>query len=53
MYRFTRVSLLVAVAVLAFQGQGRADGVTALLVITFGFTIHLSLSIIDRPRLLH
>jgi hypothetical protein len=52
-YRFTRVSLLVAVAVLAFKGRGRADGVTALLVITFAFTIHLSLSIIHRPRLLH
>jgi hypothetical protein len=51
-YRFTRISLLVAVAVLAFKGQGRADGVTALLVITFAFTIHLSLSIIHRPRLL-
>jgi hypothetical protein len=36
-YRFTRVSLLVAVAILAFKGQGRADGVTALLVITFGY----------------
>ena len=52
-YRFTRVSLLVAVATLAFKGQGRADGVTALLVITFGFTIHLGLSIIHRPRLPH
>jgi hypothetical protein len=52
-YRFTRVPLLVAVAVLAFKGQGRAGGVTALLVITFAFTIHLRLSIIHRPRLLH
>jgi hypothetical protein len=52
-YRFARVSLLIAVVVLAFRGQGRADGVATLLVITVGFTTHLSLSVIHRPRLLH
>ena len=52
-YRFTRASLLVAVTVLAFKGDGRADGVAALLVVTVAFTTHLSLSIIHRPRLQH
>jgi hypothetical protein len=52
-YRFMRVSLLVAVAVLAFKSEGRADGAVALLVMTFAFTLHLSFSIIRRPRLLH
>jgi hypothetical protein len=52
-YRFARVSLLVAAAVLAFRGAGRADGIAALLVITFAFTTQLSVSIIERPRLLH
>ncbi len=50
-YRFTRVSVLVAVAILAFKVEGRASGIAALLVITLAFTIHLSLSMINRPRL--
>jgi hypothetical protein len=52
-YRFTRVSVLVAVAILAFKVEGRASGIATLLVITFAFTIHLSLLIVNRPRLLH
>src|ERR1700760_4826563 len=49
-YRFARVSLLLAVTALAFKGDGRPDGLTALLVITFAFTIQLSLAIIYRPQ---
>jgi hypothetical protein len=52
-YRFMRVSLLVAVAVVTVKGDGRGDGVAALLVITFGFTTHLALSIIHRQQLTH
>src|SRR5690348_5076724 len=36
-YRFARVSLLVAVTLIAFKSDGRADGVAVLLVITFAF----------------
>jgi hypothetical protein len=49
-YRLARVFLLVGVTVLVLKSQGRADGLSALLVITFCFTLHLSLSIIHRPR---
>lgn len=52
-YRVARVSVLIAVTVSAFKGEGRADGATALLVIAFAFTTHLSVSIIHRPRPLH
>jgi hypothetical protein len=49
-YRLLRVFLLVGATVLALKSEGRADGLTALLVLTFGFTLHLSVSIINRPR---
>lgn len=52
-YRFARASVVIAITVLAFKGEGLADGTTALLVITFAFTTRLSLSIIHRPRRLH
>lgn len=44
-YRFTRVALLALSAVLVEKWVGRRDGLTALLVILFAFTIQLGWSI--------
>jgi hypothetical protein len=40
-YRLVRVLLLVTATVLALKGAGKSDGLTALLVITFAFTVQL------------
>lgn len=48
-YRLTRVFLLAAAVILARNGAGKADGLTALLVITFTYTLQLGLAMLDRP----
>lgn len=47
-YRFTRVALLVLAVVLAQKWIGPHDGLAALLVIAFGFTVQLGESILYR-----
>ena len=48
-YRLARVFLLALATVLVRQGVGKDDGLTALLVITFAFTLQLTASLIHRP----
>ena len=43
------VSLAIAVIVVR-NGSGRDDGLTALVVIVFAFTMQLILSFLTRPR---
>jgi hypothetical protein len=47
-YRVARVTVLVGAAVLALEGAGRSDGLTAVLVITFAFTVQLISLVCDR-----
>jgi hypothetical protein len=49
-YPVCRVFLLSLTVILVRQGEGRADGVAALVVIVLAFTIHLVLSFVNRPR---
>jgi len=52
-YRLARVSLLVTAIVLARRGAGKDNGLAALTVIVFAFTIQLAFSIVNRPRSHH
>ena len=47
-YRLVRATVLIAAAVLALKADGRSDGVTSLLVITFAFTVQLIASVLER-----
>jgi hypothetical protein len=49
-YALGRVLLLALAIILVRRGSGKDDGLTALLVIVFAFTIQLALSIATRPR---
>lgn len=45
-----RVLLLALTIILVRRGAGKDDGLTALLVIAFAFTIQLAISIVSRGR---
>lgn len=49
-YLLGRLFLLALAVILVRQGEGRDDGLTALLVIVFAFTVGLFASIATRPR---
>jgi hypothetical protein len=49
-YPLARIFLLALAVILVRKGEGRDDGLTALLVIVFAFTVWLILSIVNRPR---
>jgi hypothetical protein len=49
-YLLARIFLLALTVVLVRRGAGRDDGLTALLVIVFAFTVQLIISFIERPR---
>jgi hypothetical protein len=48
-YMITRLFVLALAVVLVRRSAGKDDGLTALLVIVFAFTIALGLSFINRP----
>jgi hypothetical protein len=49
-YLMGRLFLLAIAVILVRNGSGRDDGLTALLVIVFAFTLQLALSFLNRPR---
>ncbi len=49
-YMLGRLFLLALVIVLVRRGEGKDAGLTALLVIVFGFTVQLGTSAVTRPR---
>jgi hypothetical protein len=49
-YMLGRLFTLAIVIVLVRQGAGKDDGLTALVVIVFAFTVQLAVSAITRPR---
>jgi hypothetical protein len=49
-YAMGRVLLLALAIILVRRGAGKDDGLTALLVILFAFTVQLAVSIATRPR---
>jgi hypothetical protein len=49
-YLLGRLFLLAIAVILVRNGAGRDDGLTALLVIVFAFTVQLVLSFLNRPR---
>jgi hypothetical protein len=49
-YLLGRLFLLAIAVILVRNGAGRDDGLTALLVIVFAFTVQLVLSFMYRPR---
>jgi hypothetical protein len=49
-YLIARIFLLALAVVLVRRGAGRDDGLAALLVIVFAFTVQLVISFIERPR---
>ncbi|HSC04467.1 MAG TPA: hypothetical protein VLC49_14150 [Solirubrobacteraceae bacterium] len=49
-YLLGRLFLLAIAVILVRNGAGRDDGLTALLVIVFAFTVQLVLSVLNRPR---
>jgi hypothetical protein len=49
-YMLTRIFLLALAVILVRRGAGRDDGLTALLVIVFAFTVQLGTSPLTRPR---
>jgi hypothetical protein len=49
-YMLSRLFLLALAVVLARRAGGQDDGLTALVVIVFAFTVQLATSAIDRPR---
>jgi hypothetical protein len=49
-YLLARLFLLAIAVILVRNGAGRDDGLTALLVIVFAFTVQLILSFVNRPR---
>ena len=50
LYAMGRVLLLALTIILVRRGAGKDDGLTALLVIAFAFTVQLAVSIVTRPR---
>ena len=48
-YLLGRLFLLAIAVILVRNGAGRDDGLTALLVIVFAFTLQLVLSFLNRP----
>jgi hypothetical protein len=48
-YALGRVFLLALTIILVRRAGGKDDGLTALLVILFAFTVQLAVSIITRP----
>jgi hypothetical protein len=49
-YPICRVFLLLLTVILVRRGEGRADGLAALLVIVVAFTIQLVFAFVNRPR---
>jgi hypothetical protein len=49
-YVLGRLFLLAIVVIVVRNRAGRDDGLTALLVIVFAFTVQLVLSFLNRPR---
>jgi hypothetical protein len=49
-YLLGRLFLLAIAVIVVRNGAGRDDGLTALLVIVFAFTMQLVLSFMTRPR---
>lgn len=49
-YLLGRLFTLAIAVILVRNGAGRDDGLTALLVIVFAFTVQLALSVLNRPR---
>jgi hypothetical protein len=49
-YLLGRLFLLAIAVIVARNGAGRDDGLTALVVIVFAFTMQLVLSFLTRPR---
>jgi hypothetical protein len=49
-YLMARLFLLAIAVILVRNGSGRDDGLTALLVIVFAFTMQLVLTFLNRPR---
>lgn len=49
-YVIGRVLLLALAIILVRRSAGKHDGLTALLVIVFAFTVQLIISILTRPR---
>jgi hypothetical protein len=49
-YVLGRVFALALAIILVRRGAGKHDGLTALLVILFAFTVQLGLSVVTRPR---
>lgn len=50
MYLLSRIFLLALTVILVRRGAGKDDGLTALLVIVFAYTMQLISSIFNRPR---
>jgi len=49
-YMLGRIFLLALAVILARRSGGRDDGITALAVIVFAFTMQLATSAVSRPR---
>ncbi len=49
-YMLGRIFLLALAVILARRSGGRDDGITALAVIVFAFTVQLATSAVSRPR---
>jgi hypothetical protein len=49
-YLMGRLFLLAIAVILVRNGAGRDDGLTALLIIVFAFTMQLVLTFLTRPR---
>lgn len=49
-YMLGRIFLLALAVILARRSGGRDDGITALAVIVFAFTVQLAASAANRPR---
>lgn len=48
-YMLARIFLLALAVILARRSGGRDEGLTALLVIVFAFTVQLATSAVNRP----
>ncbi len=49
-YMLGRLFLLALTVILVRRGAGQDDGLTALIVIVFAFTVQLGISAASRPR---
>ncbi len=49
-YMLGRIFLLALAVILARRSGGRDDGITALAVIVFAFTMQLATSAVNRPK---